>query len=62
MVEGEPLILVLCKDDLFLTGSLGIIEGCKMNLTTDFDMKDLGLILYFLGLEVWQRDREIFLG
>ena len=25
-------------------------------------MKDLGLMHYFLGLEVWQRDEEIFLS
>jgi hypothetical protein len=25
-------------------------------------MKDLGLMHYFLGLEVWQKPREIFLG
>ena len=25
-------------------------------------MKDLGLMHYFLGLEVWQRQKEIFLG
>ena len=25
-------------------------------------MKDLGLMYYFLGLEVWQRSNEIFLS
>eukprot|EP00253_Pinus_taeda_P011882 PITA_11882 len=43
-------------------GSLGLIEGCKRNLAAKFDMQDLGLIHYFLGLEVWQKDREIFLS
>ena len=27
-----------------------------------FEMKDLGLMHYFLGLEVWQRHKDIFLG
>ena len=49
-------------DDLFLTGSSGLIEDCKRNLAIEFDMKDLGLMPYFLGLEVWQKDGEIFLG
>ena len=53
MVEDEPLILVLYVDDLFLTGSSGIIQDCQRNLATKFDMKDLGLMHYFLGLEVW---------
>lgn len=52
MVEGKPLILILYVDDLFLTGSSGLIEDCKRNLATKFKMKDLGLLHYFLGLEV----------
>jgi len=52
MVEDEPLILVLYVDDLFLTQSLGFIEDYKRNLAAEFDMKDLGLMHCFLGLEV----------
>ena len=62
MVEGEPLILVLYVDNLFLIGSSGLIEDCKRSLAAKFDMKDLGLMHYFLGLEVWQKGEEIFLG
>ena len=29
MVGGEPLIIVLYVDDLFLTGSLRLMEDCK---------------------------------
>lgn len=61
MLEGEPLILVLYVDDLFLIGSSGLIEDCKRNLAAEFDMKDLGLMHYFLGLQVWQKNGEIFL-
>eukprot|EP00253_Pinus_taeda_P034044 PITA_34044 len=39
-----------------------IIGDCKKNLATKFDMKDLGLMHYFLGLEVSQQKGEIFLG
>ena len=62
VVENEPLILVLYVDDLFLTRSSRLIEDYKKNLTTEFDMKDLGRMHYFLGLEVWQQKGEIFLG
>jgi len=62
VVESELLISVLYVDDLFLTGSSRFIEDYKKNLATKFDMKDLGQMHYFLGLEVWQRKREIFLG
>ena len=49
-------------DDLFLTRSSKLIKDCKENLATEFDMKDLGHMHYFLGLEVWQQKGEIFLG
>jgi hypothetical protein len=44
MVGGEPLILVLYVDDLFLTGSQRLIVDCKRDLTSEFNMKDLGLM------------------
>ena len=53
VIENESLILVLYVDDLFLTGSSRLIGDCKKNLATEFDMKDLGQMHYFLGLEVW---------
>ena len=62
VVEGKPLILVLYVDDLFLTGDDPLIHQCKRELAAEFEMKDLGLMHYFLGLEVWQRPGEIFLS
>eukprot|EP00253_Pinus_taeda_P014552 PITA_14552 len=62
VVENEPLILVLYVDDLFLTRSSRFIKDCKKTLATEFNMKDLGQMHYFLGLEVWQQKGEIFLG
>ena len=62
-LSGEvPLILVLYVDDLFLTGYERPIKGYKSNLAVEFEMKDLGLMHYFLGLEVWQRDGCFFIG
>jgi len=52
LVGTDPLILVLYVDDLFLTGAEELIIRCKANLTTKFEMKGIGLIHYFLGLEV----------
>jgi hypothetical protein len=62
VVDGDPLILVLYVDDLFLTGADRLIDQCKRELASEFEMKDLGLMHYFLGLEVWKKPGEIFLG
>ena len=53
-LTGEvPLILVLYVDNMFLIGDERLIGGYKPNLAMEFEMKDLGLMHLFLGLEVW---------
>jgi len=49
-------------DDILLTGVEGQIEECNKHLAIKFDMKDLGLMHHYLGLEVWQGPIEIYLG
>ena len=56
-----PLILVMYVDDLFLAGDERLIGDCKSNLAVEFEMKYLGLMHYFLGLEVWKRDGCFFI-
>ena len=46
-------------DDLFLTGAERLITWCKEQLSSEFEMKDLGLMHLFLGLEVWQHSYTI---
>ena len=60
IVNGESLILVLYVDDLFITDTESLIIECKYVLASEFKIKDLGMIHYFLGLVVWQRTDEIF--
>jgi hypothetical protein len=62
VVEGNLLIIVLFVDDLILTGDEELIHSCKDDLAKEFEMKDLGLLHYFLGLEIWQRDGELFVS
>jgi hypothetical protein len=62
-IDGnECLILVLYVDDIFITGSERLIVECKKGLAAKFEMKDLGQMHCFLGLEVWQRLDDIFLS
>ena len=60
--EGDPVILLLYVDDLFLTGEDELIADTKRRLAAEFEMKDLVMMHYFLGLEVWQSSKGIFLG
>ena len=50
--DDKPLILALYVDHLFLTGADPLILRCKRELASEFEMKDLGLMHYFLGMEV----------
>ena len=52
LVGSEPLILLLYVDNFFFTGAEGLVVGYKSYLATEFEMKDIGLMHYFLGLEV----------
>jgi hypothetical protein len=49
-MNNEPVNLLLYVDDLFLTGEENLIIECKKRLAAEFEMKDLGLMHYFLGL------------
>jgi hypothetical protein len=62
IVNGESLILVLYIEDLFLTGTESFIVEWKYVLASKFEIKGLGMMHYFLGLEVWQRTDYIFLS
>ena len=50
VVEGKLFIIVLYVDDLIVTVDENIINSCKEDLAREFEMKDMGLMHYFLGL------------
>lgn len=57
------MIVSLYVDDMLVTGSDGNkITKLRAKLSTQFDMKNLGEIGYFLGLEVKNMKNEIFLS
>jgi hypothetical protein len=49
-------------DDIFITEAERLITSCKESLSLYFEMIDIGLMHYFLGLEVWKKPVHIFLG
>ena len=50
----EPRIVCpFILDDLFLTRDKKLITECKRKLASEFEMKDMGMMHYLLGLEAW---------
>jgi len=52
----------LYVDDLILTSDEKLIRSCKEDLAREFEMKEMGLMHYFLGLEVWKIDGKLFVS
>jgi len=62
VMNNGAVIILLYVDHVFITVVKQIMQECKKMLAVKFEMKDLGLMHYYLGLEVWQRPGEIYLG
>ncbi|KAG8489064.1 hypothetical protein CXB51_017032 [Gossypium anomalum] len=63
-LKGETLLIVsLYVDDLLVTGSKEeLINEFKEQMLKVFEMTDLGVMTYFLGMEVNQSDQGIFIS
>ena len=55
-------MLLLYVVDLFLIGADELIADTKRKLDAGFEMKDLGMMHYSLGMNVWQNADGISLG
>ena len=60
---GDILIVCLYVDDLIFTGNNSkLIVEFKEAMISCFEMTNLGLMSYFFGIEVNQRDDGIFIS
>ena len=55
VVKNEIVIIILYVDNLLLTDVEHRIQECKKMLGEKIEMKYLGLMYYYLGLEVWKK-------
>ena len=50
---GRPVMLLLYVNDLFLRGKEELIKDPRRRLAAKFEMKKLGMMHYFIDMEVW---------
>lgn len=61
--NGGLLLLAIYVDDMFVTGtSIDMINEFKKEMSTKFEMSDLGKLSYYLGIEVHQHEEGITLN
>ena len=61
--QAGIILLVVYVDDIIITGNdMTCISSLKSFLHGQFHTKDLGMLKYFLGVEVMRSKREIFLS
>ena len=61
--DGNITCLIIYVDDMIITGDdTDEIAELKKNLFQEFEMKDLGLLKYFLGIEVLRSKKGIFIN
>ena len=59
--KGNMLIFLQYVDDLIFTSDFGIKEF-RTVMESEFEMTDLGLMKFFLGIEVQQSESGIFIS
>ncbi|KAI3739249.1 hypothetical protein L2E82_29648 [Cichorium intybus] len=60
--NGLITCLIIYVDDMIITGNdKGEMEQLRQNLFAEFEMKDLGRLKYFLGIEVLRSKQGIFI-
>jgi hypothetical protein len=61
--DGSILFACLYVDDLLFTGNNPtMFKAFKKSMVQEFEMTDIGLMAYFLGLEVVQKEEGIFVS
>ncbi|CAL2259327.1 unnamed protein product [Prunus armeniaca] len=60
---GKVTLLIIFVDDMIVTGDDTVkIEELQKRLASEFEMKDLGSLKYFLGVEVTRSKHGLFLS
>ena len=61
--HGKITALIVYVDDMVVTGNdLDERKALQSYLSSEFEMKDLGHLKYFLGIELSRPDKGVFLS
>ena len=61
--NGDMIIVCLYVDDLiFTSNNSAMVDEFKRHMAAEFEMTDIGLMSYYLGIEVKQSDKGIFVS
>ena len=61
--EGKIIVLIVYVDDIILTSDDSLeLEKLKKTLTREFEIKDLGPLRYFFGMEFARSKKGIFIS
>ena len=61
--KGKLVIVCLYVDDLIFTGNDDVMfKEFKKSMMVEFEMSDLNMMHYFLGIEVVESDDGIFIS
>ena len=61
--DAIAVLIILYVDDLIIVGSRTLlIDEVKVHLSNQFEMTDLGILHYYLGMEIWQSSSSIFIS
>ena len=61
--EGKIVVLIVYVDDIILTSDDSLeLEKLKKTLTREFEIKDLGPLRYFFGMEFARSKKGIFIS
>lgn len=62
-VGNKMVVIILYVDDLIITGNNeNLISQFKVELKNGFEMIDLGILHYYLGIEVQQEEHRVFIS
>jgi len=63
--EGKNDFIIIClyvDDIIYTSSSIFLVHEFKSQMMNEFEMSDMGLLHYFLGLEVYQIEDRIFIS